>query len=225
MNIGILVVLKYVNFGIYTIDGIAQLFGSSKTLIKSVDFLIPLGVSFYTFSLLGYVIDVYNGIAKPQRNYWKLMLYGMYFPVILSGPILKYREHGEQFFVPHRFDYRLVTRGMQRMLTNVTYCFPFFLPNFSFQDLFRSVKRGDRRTGKNTYSFIHTPSVICHLRQWLGLDWIEVMIAGLSLLLLLAVSLLQQKGSVRDKIGGGAFAAFYLSMLSSAMDTMTKILS
>ncbi len=116
VNIGILVVLKYVNFGIYTIDGIAQLFGSSKTLIKSVDFLIPLGVSFYTFSLLGYVIDVYNGIAKPQRNYWKLMLYGMYFPVILSGPILKYREHGEQFFVPHRFDYRLVTRGMQRML-------------------------------------------------------------------------------------------------------------
>ena len=116
VNIGILVVLKYVNFGIYTIDGIAQLFGSSKTLIKSVDFLIPLGVSFYTFSLLGYVIDVYYGIAKPQRNYWKLMLYGMYFPVILSGPILKYREHGEQFFVPHRFDYRLVTRGMQRML-------------------------------------------------------------------------------------------------------------
>ena len=71
VNIGILVVLKYVNFGIYTIDGIAQLFGSSKTLIKSVDFLIPLGVSFYTFSLLGYVIDVYYGIAKPQRNYWK----------------------------------------------------------------------------------------------------------------------------------------------------------
>ena len=116
VNIGILVVLKYVNFGIYTIDGIAQLFGSSKTLIKSVDFLIPLGVSFYTFSLLGYVIDVYYGIAKPQRNYWKLMLYGMYFPVIISGPILKYREHGEQFFVPHRFDYRMVTRGMQRML-------------------------------------------------------------------------------------------------------------
>ena len=43
-NIGILVVLKYVNFGIYTIDGIAKLFGSSDELIGSVDFLIPLGV-------------------------------------------------------------------------------------------------------------------------------------------------------------------------------------
>ncbi len=116
VNIGILVVLKYVNFAIYTIDGIASLFGSSEELIKSVDFLIPLGVSFYTFSLLGYVVDVYYGIAEPQRNYLKLMLYGMYFPVIISGPILKYREHGEQFFTPHAFDYRRVTRGLQRMV-------------------------------------------------------------------------------------------------------------
>ena len=115
-NLGVLVVLKYVNFGIYTIDGIAKLFGSSEELIRSVDFMVPLGVSFYTFSLLGYVIDVYNGIAIPQKNYAKLALYGMYFPVILSGPILKYREHGEQFFLPHPFCYAKVTRGLQRML-------------------------------------------------------------------------------------------------------------
>ena len=112
VNIGILVVLKYVNFGIYTIDGVARLFGSSRTLIESVDFLVPLGVSFYTFSLLGYVIDVYYGIASPQRNFLKLALYGMYFPVIISGPILKYREHGEQFFAPHAFDYRRVAYGL-----------------------------------------------------------------------------------------------------------------
>ena len=116
VNIGILVVLKYINFGIYTIDGIAGLFGRSGELIRSVNFLIPLGVSFYTFSLLGYVVDVYYGIAEPQKNYLKLMLYGMYFPVIISGPILKYREHGDQFFAQHVFDYRRVTRGLQRML-------------------------------------------------------------------------------------------------------------
>lgn len=116
VNIGILMVLKYVNFGIYTIDGVARLFGSSRTLIESVDFLVPLGVSFYTFSLLGYVIDVYYGMAKPQENFWKLALYGMYFPVIISGPILKYREHGEQFFAPHAFDYKKVAYGLQRML-------------------------------------------------------------------------------------------------------------
>ncbi len=116
VNVGILVILKYINFGIYTIDGIARLLGSSEELIRSVDFLIPLGVSFYTFSLLGYVIDVYYGIAEAQKNYLKLLLYGMYFPAIISGPILQYREHGEQFFVPHVFDYRRVTAGLQRML-------------------------------------------------------------------------------------------------------------
>lgn len=116
VNIGILVVLKYVNFGIYTIDGIAHLFGRSDALIGSVDFLVPLGVSFYTFSLLGYVVDVYYKIAVPQKNFLKLALYGMYFPVIISGPILKYREHGEQFFEPHPFDYRQVSYGLQRML-------------------------------------------------------------------------------------------------------------
>ena len=116
VNIGILFVLKYVNFGIYTIDGIAGLLGGPDELIQSVNFLVPLGVSFYTFTLLGYVIDVYYGIAAPQTNYLKLMLYGMYFPAIISGPILKYREHGDQFFAPHTFDYQRVTRGLQRML-------------------------------------------------------------------------------------------------------------
>ena len=67
VNIGILVVLKYVNFGIYTIDGIARLFGGSEELIRSVDFLIPLGVSFYTFSLVGYVVDVYYGLPNHRR--------------------------------------------------------------------------------------------------------------------------------------------------------------
>ena len=116
INIGILAVLKYVNFGIYTIDGIAHLCGSGRTLIEAVDFLIPLGISFYAFSLLGYVIDVYYGIAEPQKSYLRLMLYGIYFPAVISGPILKYREHGGQFFASHGFDYRQVTRGLQRMV-------------------------------------------------------------------------------------------------------------
>ena len=78
--------------------------------------MIPLGISFYTFSILGYVIDVYNQIAQPQKNFFKMALYGMYFPVILSGPIIRYREDGEQFFQPHPFEYKRVVFGMQRML-------------------------------------------------------------------------------------------------------------
>ena len=116
VNLGILFLLKYINFGINTVNGIAKLFGYQGALLRGWNLLVPLGVSFYTFSLLGYVIDVYYGIAKPQRNFGKLALYGMYFPVMISGPILKYRECGEQFFEPHPFDYEKVTRGIQRML-------------------------------------------------------------------------------------------------------------
>lgn len=114
--IGTLFVLKYINFGINTINGISSLAGGADSLVSGVHFLIPLGISFYTFTILGYVIDVYNKITVPQTNFLKMALYGMYFPAILSGPILRYREDGEQFFAPHKFDYRQVTFGLQRML-------------------------------------------------------------------------------------------------------------
>lgn len=116
VNIGFLFVLKYVNFFIHTANGAAHLFGASENPLSGVDFLVPLGISFYTFSLLGYVIDVYYGLAAHQGNGLKLALYGLYFPNLISGPILKYREHAEQFFAPHAFDYRKVTRGLQRMV-------------------------------------------------------------------------------------------------------------
>ncbi len=114
--VGALVALKYVNFGINTINAVASLCGTQGKILNGFDFLVPLGISFYTFSILGYVIDVYNGIARPQGNFFKIALYGMYFPAILSGPILRYREDGEQFFEPHSFDYRQVTFGLQRMV-------------------------------------------------------------------------------------------------------------
>lgn len=116
VNIGILFMLKYINFGIYTVNGIAKFMGHKGSVLRGFKLIAPLGVSFYTFSLIGYVIDVYYGIASVQMNPLKLALYGMYFPAVISGPILKYRDCGEQFFEPHSFDYNRVTRGMQRML-------------------------------------------------------------------------------------------------------------
>ena len=114
--LGILAVLKYVNFAVYTADGIIRLFGGEGDVLSGLNLMAPLGVSFYTFSILGYVIDVYNKIAEPQKNFFRMALYGMYFPAVLSGPILRYREDGEQFFVPHAPDYRQVTFGLQRMV-------------------------------------------------------------------------------------------------------------
>ena len=111
-----LVILKYINFTINTINGVGILFKSKTVYLSGFNWLVPLGISYYSLSLIGYVTDVYFGITSSDIKFGRLALYGMYFPVMISGPILKYREDGAQFFQPHSFDYGQVTRGMQRML-------------------------------------------------------------------------------------------------------------
>ncbi len=96
--LGVLVALKYTK------------------LINGGNIATPLGLSFYTFILLGYFIEVYNGIGKAQKSYLKTALFGLYFPVMISGPIFQTREAGDQFFVHHKFSYKNVTYGMMRML-------------------------------------------------------------------------------------------------------------
>lgn len=102
--IGILVVLKYLRFTAQQPDGTLH------------SLAVPLGISYYTFTLVGYAADVYNGIAERQTNFAKLLLFGMFFPAMLSGPIQTYRETGAELYAPHRLDYNQVTRGLQRMV-------------------------------------------------------------------------------------------------------------
>ena len=115
-NVAVLFLLKYVNFGINTINLITDLIGEQKPLLQVTTWLVPLGISYYSLSLIGYVVDVYYGIAQPLKKPAKLALYGMFFPCMLSGPILRYREDGNQFFEPHYFDYKQIAMGMQRVL-------------------------------------------------------------------------------------------------------------
>ncbi len=76
----------------------------------------PAGISFYTLTLLGYLFDVSYGLCQPEKNYLKLLLFGCYFPTMVSGPIVRYREMAGQLYQGHPFDYRQVAFGMQRML-------------------------------------------------------------------------------------------------------------
>ena len=115
-NLGILVVLKYLNLGVYTYNAIASRSAESPALLDTLHFLIPLGVSFYTLSILSYVFDVYYEIAPAEKNWAKLFLFGMYFPTIISGPIMRYKDMKEQMYGEHVFDYSKVTRGIQRIL-------------------------------------------------------------------------------------------------------------
>lgn len=78
--------------------------------------VVPLGVSYYTFSIIGYLVDVYSKKQAPERNFLKLLLYTLYFPKIVQGPISKFRVIGPRLVKGHAFDYRRFCYGLQRVL-------------------------------------------------------------------------------------------------------------
>lgn len=78
-NLGILAVIKYTNFTISNINGILHAFGSEKTL-SFVNLVIPMGISFYTFQSMGYLIDVYQGKIKAERSLGKFALFVSFSP-------------------------------------------------------------------------------------------------------------------------------------------------
>lgn len=79
-------------------------------------FFVPLGISYYTFSLIGYLLDVYWKKEKAEKNYLKLMLFAIYFPKVFQGPISKHRDIAAKLNEGHSFDYNRYCRGWQRML-------------------------------------------------------------------------------------------------------------
>lgn len=83
-NTGIFFVFKYLDF---TISNINKLFGSS---IPLQNIALPIGISFFTFQAMSYVIDVYRGNGEVQKNPLNVALYLMFFPQLIAGPIVRY---------------------------------------------------------------------------------------------------------------------------------------
>jgi D-alanyl-lipoteichoic acid acyltransferase DltB (MBOAT superfamily) len=112
LNIGILAVTKYTNFVINNINSFLS--GTSKLAL--VDMIVPMGISFYTFQTMGYIIDVYRGKQEAQKNPFKLALFVSFFPQLVQGPISRYGDLSETLFSEHRFDGKTVTFGLFRIL-------------------------------------------------------------------------------------------------------------
>lgn len=93
--------------------GISVLFAG-----KEIDFqiIVPLGISYYTFSLIGYMADVYWKKEAVEHNYLKLLLYMLYFPHILQGPIPRHKRLTPQLLEGHPFRYQNLCFGLQRMI-------------------------------------------------------------------------------------------------------------
>lgn len=89
LNLAILIWYKYINF---IIDNVLNLFGiiTKQTYSAPFKVILPIGISFFTFQALAYVIDVYRGNVKCQKNIMKVALYISFFPQLIAGPIVRY---------------------------------------------------------------------------------------------------------------------------------------
>lgn len=87
--------------------------GLEKTVFPVLQLI---GMSYFTLSLIGYVLDVHWGKYLPETNYLKLLLFAGYFPQLTSGPITQYSDMAPQLFTPHSFDVDKVIMGAERAI-------------------------------------------------------------------------------------------------------------
>ncbi len=114
LNFGILAILKYTAFAVFNVNSVLTFFGKEGLTIP--DLLLPMGISFYTFQTMGYLIDVYRGKTQAERNFAKLALFVSFFPQLVQGPISRHSDLAAQLYERHSFDCRAFTYGLQRIL-------------------------------------------------------------------------------------------------------------
>ncbi len=109
-NLGMLAVVKYTNF---VISNINSLFGTDLGFFKIA---LPMGLSFYIFQSMGYIIDVHRGKYPAEKNLAKLALFVSFFPQLIQGPISRFDDLSKTLYGPHSFDARNVCFGAWRVL-------------------------------------------------------------------------------------------------------------
>lgn len=115
LNVGILVVVKYTNFLIGNVNAVFQAFGQGEKL-SFVTIALPMGISFYTFQAMGYLIDVYRGTIRAEKNPFKFALFVSFFPQLVQGPISRFADLGSGLYKEHSFDWKQISFGLQRVL-------------------------------------------------------------------------------------------------------------
>ena len=146
-NLGILAVFKYSPLIVHTVNDVAG------TAFAVPGFTLPVGISFYTFHTINYVVDVYRGEVAAQRSYPKMLLFVSLFPQLVAGPIVRYVHVADD--VDHRTtSWDLVSRGFTRMC----------------QGLFKKVVIANV-AGELVHKYLDTPdlSTLSMAEAWLGI--------------------------------------------------------
>lgn len=111
----ILGIFKYSNFVIENVNAVLGLVGS-KHSFDAWDLLMPMGLSFYTFQSIGYLLDVYLERGPVQKNFFKYMLFVSFFPQLIQGPISRYTDVADSMFAEHSFEWKQIKFGSERIL-------------------------------------------------------------------------------------------------------------
>lgn len=115
LNLGVLGLFKYFNF---FRDGLADLMQGlgMQPDLPTLQLLLPVGISFYTFQSLSYTIDIYRGQIKATRDPLEFLAFVSFFPQLVAGPIERARDLLPQFQAPRHFDRQKATDGLRQML-------------------------------------------------------------------------------------------------------------
>lgn len=116
VNFGILFTFKYLNFFGGELKHLLDTLGLGLD-IPHFDLLLPVGISFYTFQAVGYMIDVWRGDLKPEKNLLTYALFVSFFPQLVAGPIERAKNLLPQFHDVHKFNGANMIRGFELMLT------------------------------------------------------------------------------------------------------------
>ncbi len=145
LNLSFLIYFKYFNF---ILENFNALFHQNIEFIKVI---MPIGISFYTFQAISYVVDVYRGQFKAQKDIYKLALFICLFPQLIAGPIVKYHDIQEQID-SREVNFEKVSLGVKRFIIGLA----------------KKVLIANTMAVIADKIFTQDPHVFSHLTAWLG---------------------------------------------------------
>ena len=116
INFGILIYLKYANISIAYFNLYRLKWTGNTDFVPFIRVLLPLGISFYTFQTMGYLIDIYYGKYKREKNLFRFALYVSFFPQIVQGPISRFGQIAPTLYAGKRFDFARIRSGFYRII-------------------------------------------------------------------------------------------------------------
>ena len=115
VNLTILIILKYFNFFGENLSALSNML-SLGWEYKKIDFMVPIGISYYTLQTISYMTDVYRGTIPAEKNIVKIALYLSFFPQIMEGPISRFSETAEALWSGKRIEFENIKFGYQRIV-------------------------------------------------------------------------------------------------------------